>query len=160
MVVTIMPSTISILKQLKSSYPQFTFERGDKFQWSYAEKTIYYDSLANNQAILLLHELSHALLGHSSYNRDIQLISMERQAWDHTTKLAPLYGVLIDDEIVQLNLDSYRNWLHTRSSCPKCSANGLQTDEYIYKCPACNHMWRVNEAKTCALRRYKTTRHS
>lgn len=155
--VIIMPSTTSILNQLKNNYPQFLFKKGNKFQWSPSEKTIYYDSLAKDQAIFLLHELSHALLGHSSYNYDVQLISMERQAWDNTVELAPLYGVLVDDELVQLTLDSYRDWLHSRSSCPKCSANGTQTDKFLYKCPACNNTWRVNEARTCALRRYKMT---
>ena len=149
-----MPSTISILKQLKNDYPKFSFAKDDKFQWSSSENTIYYDPSATNQAIFLLHELSHAILGHSSYDQDIQLLSMERQAWDHTTSLAPTYNVIIDDEIVQSNLDSYRDWLHSRSTCPKCSANGLQIDKSIYKCPACAHSWQVNEAKTCALRRY------
>lgn len=149
-----MPSTISILKQLKSSYPQFIFKKGDKFQWSPSENTIYYDSSSNSQAILLLHELSHALLGHSSYTRDIQLLSMERQAWDNTTELASTHGIAIDNNIVQSSLDSYRDWLHSRSSCPKCTANGLQTSKLIYKCSACKQEWKVNEARTCALRRY------
>ena len=151
-----MPSTTSILSQLKIDYPQFSFKKGDDFLWSSSDNTIYYDGTTNNRSIFLLHELSHAILGHTSYDRDIQLIAIERQAWDHTAGLAPLYGVIIPDDIVQSTLDGYRDWLHSRSTCPKCQATGMQIDRYTYKCPACGHNWRVNEARTCALRRYKT----
>ena len=150
-----MPSTASVLSQLKNNYPQFTFELGDNFLWSSSNNTIYYDKTSDNQPIFLLHELSHALLGHASYNRDIELITMERQAWDHTIKLAPQYGVTISDDVVQSTLDSYRDWIHERSTCPSCQATGLQIEKHIYMCPACNRQWRVNEARTCALRRYK-----
>lgn len=150
-----MQSTTSILEQIKNNYPQFSFKKGEKFLWSSSDNTIYYGSLAADGIVSLLHELSHALLGHSCYGQDVQLITMERQAWDYTLKLAPIYNVTITDEIVQSNLDSYRDWLHARSTCPNCHANGLQTDKFKYKCPVCNNSWRVNEARTCALRRYK-----
>jgi len=79
---------------------------------------------------------------------------MERQAWDYTIKLAPKYNVAISDDMVQLTLDSYRDWLHARSTCPNCKATGVQTEKYTYVCPACSRKWQVNEARTCALRRY------
>lgn len=151
--VTIMQSTASVLKSLKANYPQFSFKLGDAFLWSSSDNTIYYTK-SDDQAIFLLHELAHALLGHSSYNRDIELITMERQAWDYTIKLAPQYGVAISNDVVQLTLDSYRDWIHDRSTCPKCKATGIQIDKYTYSCPACDQQWRVNEARTCALRRY------
>jgi hypothetical protein len=150
---TTMPSTISILKQLKNSYPQFIFEKGDTFCWSPNKKTIYYKP-SSTQQILLLHELAHAILGHSSYDCDVQLISMERQAWERTIELAPIYNVPIDNITIQDNLNSYREWLNIRSKCPSCNAIGLQIDKSIYKCHECSHQWRVNEAKICALRRY------
>jgi hypothetical protein len=153
--VIIMQSTISILSSLKTNYPQFSFKQGDNFLWSSSDNTIYYDRASKNQAVFLLHELSHALLGHSSYKRDIQLITMERQAWDHTIELAPKYNVAIEDEMVQSTLDSYRDWLHARSTCPSCKATGVQINKFAYVCSACNHKWRVNEARTCDLRRYR-----
>ena len=149
-----MPSTISILSSLKTNYPQFSFKLGDNFLWSSSDNTIYYDRTSKNQSVFLLHELSHALLGHASYMRDIQLITMERQAWDYTMELAPKYNVAISDEMVQSTLDSYRDWLHARSTCPSCKATGLQINKFAYSCPACSHKWRVNEARTCDLRRY------
>ena len=87
-----MPSTTLLLKQLKSNYPQFTFKKGNYFLWSPSENTIYYCDKSDNKPILLLHEISHALLGHADYNSDIQLITMEREAWDYAIKLAPIYS--------------------------------------------------------------------
>lgn len=149
-----MPSITSILKLLKNNYPQFYFEKSDDFLWSSSNNTIYYDNKSENSAVFLLHELSHALLNHTNYDRDIQLVIMERQAWDYTVKLAPKYNIAISNEMVQSTLDSYRDWMHKRSTCPNCETTGSQIDKYTYKCPACINNWRVNEARTCDLRRY------
>jgi DnaJ-class molecular chaperone len=51
-------------------------------------------------------------------------------------------------------MNSYRDWLHARSTCPVCQATGMETKKSIYTCPACRHQWRVNEARICSLRRY------
>lgn len=156
--VIIMQSTIQILKQLKDSYPQYSFKKSSRFYWSGMDKTIYYDISAKDSRILLLHELSHALLNHTKYDSDVQLLAMERQAWDHTIDLAKPFNISVSDDIIQSALDSYRDWLHARSTCPKCSATGMQTDAKTYKCSACNNIWQVNEARTCALRRYNKKR--
>ena len=79
---------------------------------------------------------------------------MEREAWDEVIKLAEKYNVSIDPKNIQLTLDTYRDWLHKRSTCPKCQANGVQDGAKSYQCVACSHKWRVNEARICALRRY------
>ncbi len=151
--VIIMPSTHLLVKQLKSDYPQFIFKESSSFLWSHAENTIYYIGEENDYRYLL-HELSHALLDHTDYKRDIELIAMERAAWDKAKQLAKHYDVVLDDDFVQSTLDTYRDWLHTRSTCPKCTATGIQTKKKTYTCLACNNQWRVNEARTCALRRY------
>jgi len=150
-----MPSTVSVLAKLRVNYPQFSFKLGDYFLWSSSDNTIYYDDNAKNRSIFLLHELSHALLGHINYARDIELIAMERQAWDNAIKLAPEYDLIIPDQIVETTLDSYRDWIHARSKCPRCEATGVQTEKYVYICPSCSHRWQVNEARTCSLRRYE-----
>ena len=79
---------------------------------------------------------------------------MERQAWDKAIDLADTYDAHIDDSIIETTLDSYRDWLHARSTCPTCSATGLQVKNRTYNCPVCHGQWRVNEARICALRRY------
>ena len=152
---TIMPSTASLLRQLRATYPEFAFKPAESFLWSPSEQTVYYTTNPAGHEFLL-HELSHGLLGHADYNHDVELIAMERDAWDKALELAKEYKVTIDDEVVQLTLDTYRDWLHARSTCPRCKAVGLQIKKQIYNCPACRHTWRVNEARICALRRSAT----
>ena len=152
-----MPLTVSILAKLKNKYPQFSFKPSNNFLWSSSDNSIYYDSKSKNQSVFLLHELSHALLSHKSYNRDINLITMERQAWDFAKNLASEFNIIISEEIIQSTLDSYRAWLHSRSTCPNCNATGLQTKDHEYNCLSCNNTWRVNEARTCALKRYQVS---
>lgn len=149
-----MPSTTLKICNLKKDYPQFKFKQSDNFFWSSTENTIFYCEDVDNRLVLLLHELSHALLGHDDYLYDIELITKERQAWDYAKILAKKYQVKIDNQIVQSNLDSYRDWIHQRSTCPKCRAIGVQSEKCVYKCPVCKQSWQVNEARNCKLRRY------
>lgn len=151
-----MPSTVSLIQRLKTDYPAFSFKEADDYLWSPADKTVSYVKQSKDYSFLL-HELSHGILHHSEYDRDIELIAIERAAWDKATEIALLYGMTIDDELVESTLDSYRDWLHARSTCPNCEATGLQTKKYIYACLACGNNWQVNEARMCALRRTKIT---
>jgi hypothetical protein len=152
-----MPSIISLITKLQADFPTFTFTSGKEFRWSPQDQTIYYpDSSSDSSA--LLHELAHAMLQHNSYTRDIQLIEIERDAWDYAKHtLAERYAVTIDETTIQEALDTYRDWLHARSTCPECQATGLQSKTNRYKCLACHTQWRVNEARVCALRRYTLT---
>jgi hypothetical protein len=131
------------------------FKRANCFLWSPAENTICYADNEKNFHIFLLHELAHGLLNHADYDYDIGLVTMEREAWDKVIELSQIYKVAIDEKVIQSTLDTYRDWLHERSTCPNCSATGVQAGECNYKCLACSYEWRVNEARICALRRYK-----
>ncbi len=148
-----MQSTASLLDKIKSDYPQLNFKKGTQYMWSPSENTIFFaDSII--QPVSLLHELAHATLDHHNYHSDIQLIALEKQAWVRTKELATKYDIKISDKIIEANLDSYRDWLHSRSLCPKCNANGLQISSGQYQCPECDGVWRVNEARSCKLKRY------
>lgn len=143
----------SLLPKLRQDNPTLTFTEGEHFLWSPDTQTIKYRPSA--EPGLLLHELAHALLGHHSYERDIQLLAMERSAWEEAQRLAVTYGVSIPSQITEDHLDTYRDWLHARSTCPTCTATGYQTGAKTYSCPACSQEWRVNEARLCGLRRTK-----
>lgn len=149
----------NIFKTIKSDFPDITFLEGDIFAWSPHNSTITYQKITSQDQLLrLLHEIAHAQLGHHQYNRDIELIEMETGAWHYAVNsLAPRYKITVDinDEQIQADLDSYRDWLHKRSTCPKCSAVGIQSDQYEYRCLNCQAIWRVNEARSCQLKRYK-----
>lgn len=150
-----MAETNSLLVKLSRDYPKFTFQESEDFYWSYSKKTVYYaDMGADFAEATLLHETAHGLLDHSGYDRDIKLVKMEREAWEHARNtLAPRYGIDINPETIEDMLDSYRDWLHARSTCPHCSMTGLQTDEQTYRCLGCDKAWRVNEARRCGLKR-------
>lgn len=147
-----MPSTDSLLSKLSQDYPKVQFIAGTEFRFSPSEKAVYY---LPDGPELLLHELSHSLLHHAYYIQDIDLLKMERDAWQKAQKIAPNYGLRIDEPMVQDHLDSYREWLHSRSTCPNCTATGHQTGTKTYHCDACGQDWRVNEARTCGLKRYR-----
>jgi hypothetical protein len=148
-----MPLTFLLASKLSRDYPDFQFQESSEFRWSPTTKTIFYE--ASNDTASLLHELAHALLGHTSYTRDIELLEIERDAWHHTTNvLAPHYNTPIDENTPEDAMDTYRDWMHTRSICPNCKATGLQIRKSTYKCVACHAQWRVNDARICALRRY------
>lgn len=149
-----MRSMSSLIHKLKASYPDFSFVKAEHFSWSPETQTIFYDPSQANATHLVLHELSHGILGHRQYRRDIELVAMETAAWEKAREYADEYNVRFKEPIIQDHLDTYRDWLHARSTCPQCSANGYQTKAFEYECPACTHKWRVNEARLCGLKRY------
>lgn len=149
-----MPSITLLINKLRSDYPDIGFVSGDEFRWSPTDKTVIYEENSDDTASLL-HELAHSLLRHASYTRDLRLLEMERDAWHRAIEvLAPNYGVEISEKTIDSALDSYRDWLHARSTCPKCEATGIQIKQSEYRCLACHTKWRVNEARVCELRRY------
>ncbi len=153
-----MPSTEQpLLERIEHDHQDLTFTPGEGFEWNPTERVIVYDLSDPYFDARLLHELSHALLGHHRYERDIDLIAMERDAWQHARmELAPKYDVEVAGDVIHHDMDTYRDWMHARSVCPNCGATGLETKKHLYRCLTCRHEWRVNEARTCALRRYKS----
>jgi Zn finger protein HypA/HybF involved in hydrogenase expression len=149
-----MLSTKNLLAKLESDFPEFKFKKSDCFLWSPKQKTIFFEDISDNFQIYLIHEIAHAILGHSDYDRDIELVKMESEAWYKAIEIAKKYSINIDENWIQDTLDTYREWLHLRSTCPDCKANGIQKEQKHYQCIACGRNWRVNEAKTCGLKRY------
>lgn len=152
----------SIAHKLFADHEQVVFRPGKAFYWAADEQVVYYSRLRSpDDLALLFHELGHALLGHAAYGQDVQLLAMERAAWQTANELAGRYGVEIGADIEHTSLESYRDWLHQRSRCPSCSHGGLQgARSGEYHCVGCGSVWRANEARLCRLRRTKkeTTR--
>jgi len=154
-----MRSTSSLLHKLKTDYPDIHFQAGDTFMWAPDTKTVFYVNEGPQSKALLLHEVSHGLLEHHEYKRDIELLAMEAAAWDKAKELAVTYHFPVSEAVAEDHLDTYRDWLHARSTCPNCTATGYQNGKDTYACPACNNEWRVNEARVCELRRYTVKTH-
>jgi hypothetical protein len=160
-----MEKITSLVKSLKSSAASephlhsLTLRKGELFSWNHIACAITYNPKIENAEAYLLHEFGHALLQHKEYAQDIELLKMERTAWDKATELAERFNVEIDENLIESALDTYRDWLHHRSICPTCSATGIETSKQQYECIACHSAWRVNEARDCLLRRYTTKKH-
>ena len=149
----------NLLSKVKSAFPTLRFEIGDDFRWSPTDQTIYVGPVnTDRDTITLLHEIGHAQAGHSGYDKDIELLTLEREAWTIArTTIAPLFKITIDEELIEEALDSYRDWLHARSRCPECTQNGIQKSLHVYTCLLCQTSWRVNDARKCGLKRYRLT---
>lgn len=156
-----MKKLISQLKPLLP--PSVIFQRGQSFYWSPKDATITYKSSANSGANgqwSLLHEAAHALLDHQNYSSDIALLLLEVEAWERAKSLGKELGIIIDEEHIQDCLDTYRDWLHQRSTCPRCSVVSLQVSTREYLCHNCDARWQVSASRFCRpYRRLATTKH-
>ena len=142
-----------LIRKLSSDFPYINFVSGEGFCWSPQTKTVIYniESGRKNANWTLLHEVAHAKLGHKTYSSDVQLLRIEVDAWQEACRLAKLYGinVEINDDHIQNCLDSYRNWLHQRSTCPTCDNHCLQIDSSHYRCFNCHTIWKVTTSRFC-----------
>lgn len=144
----------NLLKKLRKDHPSLTFEAGEEFRWAPSSRKVYF-AKGVDDPVTLLHETAHGILGHTDYRGDVELLHIERQAWNEAIELGKSYGVDISEELIEDALDTYRNWLHERSLCPNCHQNGVQQTRNTYICLVCNQRWKVNDARHCGLRRQK-----
>ena len=117
------------LKQLQAEHPNFDFVDSDSFYWSPSKQTVHYsikDLDTPNGLCALIHETAHGALGHSSYTYDYELVKMELDAWVKAKEIAKNLSIMIDENHIEDCMDTYRDWLHGRSTCPICS-------ELVYK---------------------------
>lgn len=139
-----------LIESLSNKHANLNFAHGRAFFWSPAEKTIVYKDSADEIAKWsLLHEVAHALLEHQTYQTDLELLMMEVSAWHKAQKIAPNHGLEIDENHIQDCLDTYRDWLDQRSTCPLCGNTGLQHSARQYKCFNCGTKWQVSASRFC-----------
>ena len=138
-----------ITRKLQDAYPAFVFTESTNAFWSPRDKTVHYTTGEPHSEAGLLHELAHAILGHTTYTSDLDLLHKEIAAWEQAHSLAKQYDVPINADHTQDCLDTYRDWLHKRSMCPSCRTNGLQTDIQVYNCLNCGHTWHVSSSRFC-----------
>jgi hypothetical protein len=136
-----------LLAELEAQYPKLRFEPGEQFCWSPETGEILYKAGAsgNRAKWSLLHETGHALLGHTNYQADFELIRLEMAAWHRAKELAADFKMVISEDHIQDCLDTYRDWLHKRSICPSCNNQSLQQADFIhYRCFNCHTTWSVS----------------
>jgi hypothetical protein len=148
-----------ILNKLSVVLPGIKFTPSDSFYWSPKNSEVYYIPVDNKENIWsLLHEVSHAKLGHNSFSTDFELLKLEVEAWEESKIIAKKLGQNIDEDHIQDCLDTYRDWLHQRSTCPSCSNVCLQNSPNEYKCHNCYTVWNVSNSRFC--RPYRQRRSS
>jgi hypothetical protein len=128
----------TFLAKIKSDFPDFKFIPGTRFSFR-PPKTIVVGPEENNDSLLLLHELGHALSSHRFFDTGARRLKMEREAWEKARELAPVYGVDYDEEVVERELDTYRDWLDSKSRCPNCGLARYQTPDGEFHCPSCEN---------------------
>lgn len=148
-----------LLHYLEQQRPDIAFMQGRSFSWSPKNTTITYCKSTTAESMWsLLHEFAHAELDHTTYATDFELLTLEVAAWETCKKTAQGLGITIDDDHIEDCLDSYRDWLHRRSTCPTCGSTGLQRTETEYHCHNCYTFWQVSAARFCRPYRRKLTK--
>lgn len=152
----------SLLKKLQRDYPEIGFVTASEFCWSPKTTEVHYnpDALVTRTgAWSLFHELGHALLEHRTYDSDLELLQLEAAAWQKAREIGQGYGYEIDEHHIEDCLDTYRDWLHQRSACPKCSTRSIQQNAQQYHCYNCGTAWTVSLSRFCRpYRRVKKTK--
>src|ERR1700722_15355229 len=147
----------SLINQLKIDFPKLKFSAGTNFCWSPATQEIVYNPAKPKPSgrWAVLHELGHALLDHTNYSYDFELVKLEVAAWHKAQELESQYRQKISPEHIQNCLDTYRDWLYRRSLCPACGNSSLQQSPTRYQCFNCHTVWKVTAARFC--RPYRRT---
>lgn len=144
-----MPATTSKLdiQRFIDDFPDIQFQPADTFCWAAQKTTVLYvpELLKKPRGLQqLLHEIGHAISGHTSFTSGVELLRMETEAWEAARSLAKKYKIIIKKSHIEYCLDSYRDWLHVRSTCPNCQAIASETEPCQYRCFNCLHNWRVS----------------
>jgi hypothetical protein len=150
----------ALLSFVKASMPKgCKIVNANAFYWSPRTKTLHFveERLSDTTGqAALVHEACHALLGHTKYSTDAELLMLEVDAWGKAKELATGIGLDIDPEHIEDCLDTYREWLYARSTCPTCRTTSLQTDKTMYQCISCGASWRVSPSRFCRVYRMRS----
>ena len=133
-----MGANTNFIQIIQRDFPDLNFKSSSRFRF-HPPKTIYYnlDTSSDIFILQLLHELGHALSGHTNFNLDINRLKMEREAWNKAWSLCKVYRITYDPDFVEDALDTYRDWLHKKSLCKACGLTRVQSLDGEYHCPRC-----------------------
>lgn len=142
----------AVLAAIQQVAPAIRFVAGTRFYWSAKRQTVTYvaKALRTEQGLWsLLHETGHALLGHCNYESDFGLLQLEVAAWQKAKTLSAHLDTNIDETYIQDCLDTYRDWLHRRATCPTCGVVSMEQAPLTYVCHNCMARWSVSSARFC-----------
>ena len=125
----------TFLAKIKSDFPDIRFVSGKRFSFR-PPKTVVVEP--DGEPLLLLHEIGHALIEKYDFKTEVGRLKIEVMAWEKARELASSYKVAIDEDLIETELDTYRDWLHQKSRCPKCGLTRFQTPDGTFYCPKCD----------------------
>ncbi len=128
-----------LVERARGDFAELRFVAGRKFAFR-PPRTVVIGPEEPNDSLLFLHELGHVVSGHYAYRTDVARLRIEAEAWAAARKLAAEYEVEWDEDFAQEQLDSYRDWLHRKSRCPRCGLTRYQTPDGVYHCPKCEEL--------------------
>lgn len=133
----------TVLAKVRGDYLDLKFVSGRKFAFRPPRTIVIpFASLETiedaRDVQLLFHEIGHAIMGHRDFKTEVGRLKMEVEAWEKARELAERYGVEFDEELALTELDSYREWLHQKSRCPRCGLTRFQTPDSLWHCPRCD----------------------
>jgi predicted RNA-binding Zn-ribbon protein involved in translation (DUF1610 family) len=150
----------NLLADIARDYPDLQFIESARFAWHPGKRQVSYSRKTSSNTMhdifALLHELGHAILEHKDYIRDIELLKLEVTAWQKAKQLANHYGITLEPDYVEDCLDTYRDWLHLRATCPSCYVRSLQASADKYQCFNCGTCWQVSRSRLCRPYRLQT----
>ncbi|MBQ9180675.1 hypothetical protein IJ135_01100 [Candidatus Saccharibacteria bacterium] len=126
-----------LIEKLKKDYPEVRFKTGVKFLFR-PPRTVVVGPEMKNSELILLHEMGHFISKHYNYQTYAERLKIEREAWEIASGLAARYGVKYDEDVVEDELDTYRDWLDQKSRCPECGLTRFQTPDGVFHCPRCD----------------------
>ena len=126
----------TFLAKIKSDFPSLKFVPGKRFLFR-PPKTVVY--VADSPDILIfLHEMGHALTSLYDFKTEVGRLKIEVLAWEKARELANSYEIPVDEDLIEGELDSYRDFLHQKSRCPNCGLTRFQTPDGVFYCPRCD----------------------
>ena len=143
-----------LVEQLIAS--KYKLKPGERFSYNSTNNIItYVPNLLKTRVgkLALLHEIAHANLKHYFYNFDIELFTMEIEAWEETKRLAAQYNISLNNIYIEECLSSYDRWLTRRTTCPRCKTFSYQKTNDTFFCYSCDITWKVNKRKDRRVRR-------
>ena len=124
------------LQQIITDFPNLIFKRGSRFTFR-PPNIIILGPKTTNYELLTLHEIGHALSNHKNYKTYLELLRMETEAWRRAKPLAQKYQVPYNEDLVQSHLNTYRDYLYLKTTCPHCGNYCIQSSTGKLFCPFC-----------------------
>lgn len=128
-----------VVQKIINDFSDLNFYIGNKFMFRPPNNIFLDKKIVDNYALLLLHEIGHALSKHRDYKTYFKLLDMETEAWEKAEILASKYGVFYDENLVQEHLDTYRDFLYTKTTCLYCGNYCLEGKNGKLFCPFCEN---------------------